>query len=193
MACSTTKLSANFSRQCAKPLAQGVEEIAYIGMLVDVTGITYDNTETNVVTAFTLASGAKLYKVEGFNLSNKSTVGFQQTDFGNYLPHGFDFAVFNNSAKVKKQLEAAMTRSDLFVVSKRRGKGPYELLGFSTGMRVTNQAQDSNDANNKGAYVISLAAPDEVTYPQELRHVDNSSEPDTAAWLETLASSTSTL
>ena len=172
MACSTTKITANFSRQCAKPLARGVEEVAYVGMKIDVTGTTYDETETNVVTAFTLASTMKLFKIEGFNLSNKSTVGFNATDFGNYLPHGFTFAVFNNS--------------------KRRGNGPFEMLGFNTGMRVVNHNHDSNDDANKGAYVLELSAPDETTFPLELQH-ETTGVADTAAYLETLASTTATI
>lgn len=192
MACSTTKITANFSRQCAKPLARGVEEVAYVGMKIDVTGTTYDETETNVVTAFTLASTMKLFKIEGFNLSNKSTVGFNATDFGNYLPHGFTFAVFNNSAKVKKQIEAMMTRSDIFIISKRRGNGPFEMLGFNTGMRVVNHNHDSNDDANKGAYVLELSAPDETTFPLELQH-ETTGVADTAAYLETLASTTATI
>lgn len=180
-----TRIQRNFNRDCAKPSARGLKEIAYIGMLEDVASVTYNATNPKIIDAFTMKASKYLYRIEGYNYSNGFTLGFTETDFAKKIAHVFNFLVFGQTAADKQNVDSLLGRKDLFVITKREGQfGEHEILGFATGMKVTGLTQDTN-ADNNGAYAIQLTAGEEVATPYTLKHLTSGTE-DTSTWLGTL-------
>ncbi|RIV19717.1 hypothetical protein DYU11_22575 [Fibrisoma montanum] len=188
MAC-PSKIKENLLRDCNKPLSQGVAERFYIGMYDDqVSAIGFDPTNPKILNELTLKTGEKLKVYEGFDLSNRPSVGFTAGDFGNTFPHTFVFAIFDNSAKAKQEIDALGSRKDFFIIYKRRGAyGPWEVMGLLTGMKMTAFEYNPNDASAKGALVVTLTAADEPGMPHEFVHKDQGGLVDTPAYLTSIA------
>ena len=59
-------IAADILKDCAAPPTAGVEAVAYAFNRSDIDSVTYDQSNPRLVTAITLASGAKAYKIENF-------------------------------------------------------------------------------------------------------------------------------
>lgn len=180
-----SEIDGNFEFDCNKRLTKGNTETMYLGNLADVTASVID-ADGVVLSGFTLRPGAKLIKVEGFNLSNQSTLGFNKTDFAKFVPHSVIFRILSDSDETKKRVNRLLARSNYFAITKKKGRnGIFEAHGFNTGMDTDAFSRDSN-ADDNGAFNVTMTAGEETTVPYTVRHVTASVE-DTQTWLDSLA------
>lgn len=179
--CDAKNIKKNLKRCGQKALAKGVNELIYVGMKdAQSIAFTFDADNTTILTAIAMASGQKLFAYEGKNYSNDPSVGFNRTDFDLTLPQTLVIILFSNSPVTKLELEALFTRKDLVFIYERVA-GDFEAMGVNTGMQVTNFVYRPND-DNKGAFVVTLTAADEVELPKTVRHTTSSLD-DTRSYL----------
>ena len=182
--CAVKLLTKNIKRCGQKTLAKGVNEIFYIGMKDgQQIAFTLDSTNDTIITGMAMGTGQKLFAYEGNNFSNDPSVGFNKSDNGITLPQQLVFSLYSNSPATKKEIQALLTRKDLVIIY-NRVSGDYEVMGANTGMSVSNFVYRPND-DNKGAFVITLAAPDEDQLPKTFIHTTSNVE-DTATFLGTM-------
>lgn len=169
---------------CNAALSKGVDETIYLFMKDEQqVAATFDGTNPLIITGLAMKATEKLYAYQGRNYSNAPKVTRNESDFDITFPHSITFLVFSNNAVVKRELTAMSTRKDLGVIYKRVG-GDFEVMGYNTGMKMSSLEWDPN-ADNKGAWVITLTAENEVNLPHTLLHKTGGND-DTAAYLQTL-------
>lgn len=167
--CDEKKIKKNIKRCGQKALAKGVEEIIYLGMRVaQEIAFTLDTTNSTILTSIALKTGEKLFAYEGKNYSNDASVSMAISDYDTTLPQQLIILLFSNSPATKQEMEALFTRKDLVAIT-QRVSGDYEVYGVETGMRVTAFTYQPN-SDNKGAFVVTLTAADEISLPKTLIH-----------------------
>ena len=180
------RLTRNVKRVCNVPLAKGVGEMIYLGMKDEqLIAPTYDSTNALIVTALGFKTNEKLFAYEGRNYSNQPSVSRNESDFDVTYPQVMTFLIFSNDPAVEAEIMKLDGRQDLICVFKRVS-GYHKIMGLGAGMRVTNITWDPN-ADNKGAWVVTLTANDEINIPHTLLH-KTSGVDDTAAYLQTIVS-----
>lgn len=191
MSCATEDIKANLGLTiCDNPLAKGVGETIYIGRFAWLASSTADSTNKKIVRTIGLNTGKKLLHYIGQNYSNQITSGFTATENGNYVPQGLRYILFTNSAAEEAEIDSLLDKKDLFAIVKRNGNpGAWKIIGWKTGLRMTNLSSDSNDDTLKGAYTLEFQAPDEKTTYYTLQHLttDTPAVDDTDTYVETLA------
>jgi hypothetical protein len=166
--CDKKKTRKNLKRCGEKALVKGVDETILVAMKDEQeVAITYDATNSTLATGIALKAGEKMFAYEGKNASNDPSVGFNKTDYDTTLPQQLVFVIFSNSPATKLEIEALITRDDLLFIVKRK-QADYEIYGAETGMSVSAFVYRAND-DNKGAFVVTVAAPDEASLPKTLR------------------------
>ncbi|QKZ15200.1 hypothetical protein [Spirosoma sp. KUDC1026] len=196
MSCvSVSALTRDLVNSC-QPNGQGLYEKMYVFTRDELLSYTTDTSATDpavgakIITALTLKTGKKLKRWEGYKLSAQGTQGFSANDNGNSITHGFRFMVFDNSPEADAEIDKLTNRTDLVAIIKQQGEfGRWKLMGFSTGMSMTNLTNDSNDANNPGQFTLEFQAAQEKETAKTLRHKTATLD-DTADYLETLATAT---
>ncbi|GAB2549892.1 hypothetical protein [Spirosoma aerophilum] len=180
--CALKQIKKNIKRCGEKSLAKGVDEIVYLGMITaQAIAFTYDATNELLCTGIAMADGEKLFAYEGKNYSNDPSVSMNKTDYDLTLPQQIIITLFSNSAATKAEIMALLTRKDLIVIYKRV-QGDFEGMGFHTGMLVTAFTYRPND-DNKGAFLITLSAPDEELLPVTVKHTTAGNLDDTTSYL----------
>lgn len=191
MSCATEDITANLGLNiCDEPLAKGVDETVFIGRFAWLDSSTADADNTKIITTLTLKTGKKLLRFVGQNYSNQITTSFAGNEYGNNIPQGLRYILFSNNADEEAQIDSLRNLKDVFAIVKKNGNpGQYKIVGWKTGLRVTNITSDSNDDTLKGAYTIEMSAPDETTTYYTLKHTtgSNPAVDDTATYLDGLA------
>lgn len=180
----------NVRVNCDRVFSRGIAQQVLIGRRSEFNFTIADGTAPAIpkgtITALVPIGSAKLKAYDGINFSQNLETGFTESEYGNNLPHTVTLVAFNDSQQVKNELAALAQLTDLFAIVKKNGKGGgYEVAGASAGLRQSGGSSNANDTALKGAYSITLSAPDEVGYPPTLRHETTGVE-DTATYLATL-------
>lgn len=189
MSCATADIKKNLGLAiCDTPLAKGVNETVYLGRFSWLDTSTVDVTNKKIVRTITMKTGKKLLRYIGQNFSNQITAGFSANEFGNFIPQGLRYILFSANPDDEAELDALLDLKDVFAIVKKNGNpGSYKIVGWKTGLRMTNLASDSNDDTLKGAYTIEMSAPDEKTTFYTLQHMTTGGSPvdDTDTYLDT--------
>ncbi|GAB3643926.1 hypothetical protein [Spirosoma arcticum] len=172
MSCATADIKKNLGlNNCDDPLAKGVDETVFIGRFAWLDTHSADSANKKIIKTLTLKSGKKLLRFIGQNFSNQITSGFSANEFGNNVPQGLRYILFSNNADDEAELDALINLKDVFAIVKKNGNpGVYKIVGWKTGLRMTNLGSDSNDDTLKGAYTIEMSAPDEKTTFYTFKH-----------------------
>ncbi len=124
--------------------------------------ITFDATDTNMITDLVLISGSKqAWKFEGFNRSMKPKYELVRGGFNVGYTHTIDFVVFEVSHDVKEQLKQ-MAYGKFIAVVENIDKNvslenPYEVYGLDGGLELVTNVRDLSDSESNGAFVLQLA------------------------------------
>lgn len=172
-------------RNCNRKLARGLLETVYLTTLEELDGSTPDVSNPLLLSAIAMKTGKKLSAYEGREYSNQAQLSSSRNDYGTSITQTHRVIIFDDSADADKEVQAILSRTDLVVFSKKRGKGgKWKIYGMNAGLTAS-LASDSNDNDLKGAYVIELTSADEEM-PYTLVHVTSSLE-DTDTYLAGLA------
>ncbi len=181
------KLLKNLRRNCETALVQGVKEKYFIGHTSHVSALAFDSTNRLLVTGITMKAGEKLAIYEGYDLSNKPSINaINRTDYGVFMPHQYALVIYSNDAATKLEIETLLKSKDLFVIYQKEGiAGEFEAMGLLVGMRATSVTYAPAD-ESKGAFLITLEAPDAATLPHTIKHTTTNVD-DTETYLTGLA------
>ena len=151
---------------CDFPIAPGVDERL---ILVnkddwDEAVITYDVTDSFIITNAVLPTGKQGWAFEGNRQSNNPQYNMIPTTVSIGYDHQVDFLVFDISAIQKENLEKMALGKMVAVVENNRGKGNgenyFEVYGVEVGVEVITLSRIPSDAETAGAFSLSLKTSD---------------------------------
>lgn len=184
-----TAIKLNQGPNCDLPLVEGTDSLFYMGQIRQLTGVTYDATNPQIITGFAMASGEKLKQVSGYQLFAKPSYQSEITEFGATLPQNFEFVIYTNDAATKNEIVSYLSATDIFVIYKKAGFGrEWEEMGMGEGLRLVKSGGISvaYNGDTKGAIVVKFENPNASRPPHTIRHVTAALE-DTSSFLNTLA------
>src|SRR5690554_6457718 len=159
-------IAADILKDCSAPPTAGAEMIAYAFNRREIDSVTYDQSNPRLVTAITLADGAKAYKIEnfkkeidaGFDLVTSDTNIDKFNQYVKYEAWGID----SDTVKALDEL------SDLVVIVERKNKGAdgdgaFQIYGLQTGLYKSSDTMRAITASGKRIVELTNQAEEEST------------------------------
>ena len=163
------KINKNARVDCANPLVSGVKDRLILINHEDWESatITYDPANPLLITDIALPAGTKAYVYEGLNGSVEPSDNLVVADAVYPLyTHQVVYRVFSASANAKQQLEKkTLGRFVSIVENNGRGNSAFELRGDYVGLKVTALTRTKKDTATQGAFVVTLATPENEGEP----------------------------
>ncbi len=156
----TTKLAGNFVRECLHRPKQGFLKKWYINEEdIDRAATQLANRGTKV-TALVLKAGAKIYPADGPDKTKSGSHALSVTDFGNGYIHTDNFTVTYRGEKQRERIQELVDGARVVTINQKVDRGltgelSYEILGFESGMSITND--DWSSSENAGTSKIVVA------------------------------------
>lgn len=158
------KISANITIDCLNPLQGGVDDRLILINSEDISSITRNVTNPQIIEAIILASGTIGYEVEGKNQSVDGKQTFVKQKYSEVFDHEVNFYVFDITPDIKLQLEK-MSKGKLVALLQNNFKGAggnaaFEIYGLDAGLRLSAMDKDTNNVDTQGAYFVTLKTND---------------------------------
>lgn len=159
-------ITADILKDCAAPPTAGVEEVMYVMNRRDINTITYSSTNKNLVTAMTMKSTKKAYKVEGFK--KEIDAGFDLVTSDTNIDKFTQYVKFENwqiDAASAKELDGL---SDLVAIIERKNKGvagdgSFQIYGLQTGLYKSSDTMRANSESGKRIIELTNQGEEEST------------------------------
>ena len=152
---------------CDTPIAPGVDERLILVNKDDIDDatVTYDMTDTFIISDIVLAAGGKQgWAFEGNRQSNNPQYLFVPQTVAVGYDHQIDFICFDISAAQKENLEKMALGKMVAIVENNRGRGNgdnfFEVYGLEVGLEVITMTRIPSDLETQGAFSISLKTSD---------------------------------
>jgi len=163
MPTSCASISDEVLLDCSNPIVGGANDRIYLINKSDIASVTYDpSTPSNpyLVTGITLNGGKYAYAYEGQNQSVDLRAALVRQRYAVVYDHEVIFKVFDNTAEVKKQVEA-LGRGVLVAIVQKNFKGSnteseFEIYGLNSGLVATVAESNASDTDTQGAWNITL-------------------------------------
>ena len=158
-------ITAAIAPNCTYPMINGDEIVVRLAnrSQVDPDGYTFGSNPL-VIEDLTMLSTFKFWKYTGVKDSNVSKQSLVVKKYGNRYKHTLDMVVFAVNAAAKTQLEALAQGSVIAIVEHKfkglNGESAFEIFGREQGMEMSVLERDQSNADNLGAYTITLSTPD---------------------------------
>lgn len=157
MACGL--MTASITGDC-DPLTGGVNATFYIANKDDVASITVDPTNKMLATAIVMQSTKKFFTITGQLQSTEPNCKMVKGKYVNQFDHEVKFLVFKIDAGTKKQI-LEMKDGNFVIIMRNNhtgtsGETKYEIYGGSAGLKAEIIDRDPNNAENLGAFQITL-------------------------------------
>ncbi len=149
---------------CANPIVPGVVPDVTLLNLKDIDTITYDVTNTHVITDITLKSGTQGYKFEGFRQSLRPQYAYVRQPYSTAYDHQVELQVFGISADDKKNLEQMALGKIVAVVENldKSDNVTFEVYGLDVGLEVMTLTRIAADLETGGSFSLNLMTPDDA-------------------------------
>lgn len=159
-------IAADILKDCAAPPTAGVETVAYAINRRDIAGVTYDQSNPRLVTAITLASGAKAYKIENFK--KEIDAGFDLVTSDTNIDKFNQYVKFEAWGIDSDTVKALDELSDLVIIVERKnkgadGNGAFQIYGLLTGLYKSSDTMRANTASGKRIIELTNQAEEEST------------------------------
>lgn len=159
-------ISAGLSPSCTNPLIAGVNDRLILMNKSEISGISYDVTETEIIDAVTLVSGASAYAYQGQNFSNEPSSRAVVGRYAKRVEHQIDFLIFGEGNIVKEQLNLMLQGKLCAIIQNQYegtdGDSAFTFYGVQQGLQVAEMEQLKYDQETLGAYRISLKSMDQA-------------------------------
>jgi len=143
---------------CQNPLKASVNERLLVGNLDDIASITYDITNTTVITGITMSAGKSMFAFQGVRSSNKPDISLQADDFSVGFIHQMDFSVFEVDSTQKLNLQGMAARKTFVIYQNPNdsslGDAIFEVMGVNSGLEMS--TLNRQPATKDGSYKIQL-------------------------------------
>lgn len=162
-------ISAGILIDCDNPIIGGVKDRLILMNLSDISSVTRNVANKQIVEAITKGAGKVGYVYEGQKSSIDAKATLVQSAYSVGFTHELIFRVFSNSPVVKAQLEA-MARGQIVAVVENNyrgvaGNASFEIFGLDAGLTVTALETNKSDQDTQGAYVVTLSTNDKFREP----------------------------
>jgi len=146
-----TGITQAITNACADAVKAGVEEDIYVLNREDIASITRSGSPTNLVTAITMKSTKRAWKITGTKMSNN--LGYDiviRDNAPDAYTHIYEADISKNTALIRKQLD---NLGDVVVIAENRNKasadGTFIIYGYESGLYPSAGSQRSNDNYNQ--------------------------------------------
>ena len=111
-----------------------------------------------------LATG---FLFQGSNTSVTPTANGVKKKYSFRFDHKIEFLVFNTGSATKKNLEALASGRVVAIIEhlNKISDSTFEIYGLDVGLILTVLTDDPNNADNEGAYAITIGSPDGFKEP----------------------------
>lgn len=159
-------ISAGLSPDCDNPLIAGVNDRLILINKSEISSISYNVTNTEIIESITLASGKTGFVYQGQNFSNEPSSRAIVGRYAKRIEHQVDFLVFGEGGAVKKQLNLMMQAKLCAIVQNQfeasDGSAAFTFYGVQQGLQIAEMEQLKSDQETLGAYRVSLKSYDQA-------------------------------
>lgn len=182
------KINAGFSLGTGGPITAGIEDVIYVFNQDDIT-ITYDPSNSLIITGLAAVGSAKIYKFQGTNNSFSTMSKLAKTSVGPRYTEEIDFNIAGLSVDIKTQLMAmGYGRVKAIAVNNYNSSdSAIELFGAVNGLILTDAERNAADETIDGGYKLKLTNPDKLREPYPPRAISIAPESGSATYASTLA------
>lgn len=165
-----TNIAHDFIYDCENPPAAGLENEALLINWDDIdrAQCAFNETQPNVLETLVLKSGKKANIVQQRKTSfNGTAIAQVEGTYSTGTTQTFAFAVFENSADAKANIEKMLNGKFIAIVQNSSGAedARYEILGWYTGLKTPTLSKDYVAEESAGVYAITLASGNEPGLP----------------------------
>jgi len=161
-ACGGISIGAGYD--CNNPITPGVNQRLLLINKDDIIGVTYDLTETSLITDITLDTGKQAFAFQGVRQSLRPQSAFVPQTVSVGYDHQIDFLVFDISQAQKDNLEAMGLEKFVAVVQNINSPGNadalFEVFGLGVGMELQSNVRINSDLETGGAFSLQLKTSD---------------------------------
>lgn len=162
-------ITAGFTPDCTNELTAGVNDRVWLGNKSEISSLSRNVSENNIIEAITLNSGANLYEYVGKKFSNKPSARLVEAEFSSAFEHQLDFYIFGDGNAVKKQIEE-MKHGNLVAIVQNNfegasGAAAFSMYGTKNGLVLREMEQNKGDNASLGGYRLSLRSHPEALEP----------------------------
>ena len=159
-------IAADILKDCSAPPTAGAEAVAYAFNRSDIVSVTYDQNNPRLVTAITLADGAKAYKIESFK--KETDAGFDLVTSDTNIDKYNQYVKFEAWGIDSDTVKALDELSDLVIIVERKnkgadGNGAFQIYGLLTGLYKSSDTMRANTASGKRIIELTNQAEEEST------------------------------
>ena len=156
---------------CDQPMIGGTTTTVYLFNKADLTSVTRDTYNTQLISVITLSGPNLLFKYEGQKAQNSSVEPEQHLVRGKYsigYDHQINAKIFSGTSTTKSELEQLAKGLVVAVIENNYrgddsdGDGAFEIYGLDQGLILTVNDRVLADQDTQGAYSITLKTPDDV-------------------------------
>lgn len=156
----THKVAANIEALCSAPVTTGIKSKGYIINKDDITAITITN---GVVTALTLATGAKAFVCHNAGKTPYTGTQTEMASFasGNKFTNTIAITIPDNSPDVVKDVINPLANGEFVVVlennySNADGDNAFQVYGAHNGLRAASMVDGKYNDDVDGGWAITL-------------------------------------
>lgn len=161
-------------KDCDNPLVMGLKGEVILFNQSDI-----DWTETTVIdgiiTNLVLVENAYAYKAEMLDKTTTANIALVKGAYANGWDQNLTLRILDISPTVKKFIQQLSDSKVVAIVKNNytkanaaattKGITTYEAYGFYTGLELNENTRDSEDADTKGGYVVTLGCNENVKEP----------------------------
>lgn len=159
------KISADLLNNCDNRPVGGVGTILTVINQDDISSVTYDATNAQVIRSITLKSGKEAFKWEVYKNTHKPRATSVKRAYGDYWKHEIPTAIMTWDIATKKQAEALLGAKLVIIAENLQttGDARVEVYGWDAGLSGAEGAVRDTAAND-GVFNLTLA--NEEEYPE---------------------------
>lgn len=165
-------ITASILRDCETPIVGGNNTTLYLVNKDDISSVTRDGSNTNLITAIALKYGKTFFKYEGSKAQSNSLEPEQHYTRKKYsigFDHVLNVKIFSATSDTKAELEQLANGLVVAIVENNYrgddGDGAFEIYGLSQGLEVSALDRVLADADTQGAFSIVLKTPEDNKEP----------------------------
>ena len=160
MACTNATLAGNFTRICGLKPKQGILRKWYVNYSEIDAAATQKTNRNTTISNLVLQAGGKFYPAEGNDKTHKANHALAVNDFGNGYIHTDNYTLLYRGANERERIQELVDGARVVTViekvdSGENGELTYEVLGFESGMLITEDAWSSSE--NSGTATVTVA------------------------------------
>lgn len=184
----SSNLSGNFIKECTHRPKQGVTKKWYINW-EDIDRVaTQLNASKTGITALVLKSGAKIYKAEGTDKTSKASHALVVGEYANSYTHTDTYTLLYKGDAQKEQIQKLVDGARVVSLIEKvdtglAGETTFEIVGFESGMLITNDDYDTGA--NSGTTTIVVATKEGEEEATGIKSFLDSDVATTRTWIST--------